>query len=93
MALRAGEAPEPDARPWAIYARLSKAQDGGLDKVEHQVRLCRQHADERPPDGPRPRVPRRLALRMEKARAPSRLGCAHGGSRAGRGGGHPRVCG
>ena len=34
------------ARPWAIYARLSKAQDGGLEKVDHQVKLCAEHADE-----------------------------------------------
>jgi site-specific DNA recombinase len=47
MALRAEETPERDTRPWAIYARLSKAQDGGLDKVEHQVRLCRKHAEDR----------------------------------------------
>jgi DNA invertase Pin-like site-specific DNA recombinase len=44
-ALRAVEAaPE---RPWAIYARLSKAQDGSLEKCEWQVKLCRDYATAR----------------------------------------------
>jgi DNA invertase Pin-like site-specific DNA recombinase len=37
-------APKKSQRPWAIYARLSKAQDGGLEKTEHQIKLCRDHA-------------------------------------------------
>ena len=32
--------------PWAIYARLSKAQEGGLDKVERQVQLCLDYAED-----------------------------------------------
>jgi site-specific DNA recombinase len=38
---------EQDERPWAIYARLSKAQDGGLEKTEHQVQQCRDYAEAR----------------------------------------------
>lgn len=33
-----------NGRPWAIYARLSKASDGALEKVEHQIDLCTEYA-------------------------------------------------
>jgi len=40
--------PEVDTRPWAIYARLSKAtKTGDLEKTEYQVELCRTYAASR----------------------------------------------
>jgi site-specific DNA recombinase len=36
-----------EGKPWAIYARLSKASDGALEKVEHQIDLCRKFAEGR----------------------------------------------
>ena len=36
-----------EGRPWAIYARLSKAATGDLEKVEYQVELCRTYAASR----------------------------------------------
>ena len=36
-----------EGKPWAIYARLSKAADGALEKVEHQIDLCRRYAEGR----------------------------------------------
>jgi site-specific DNA recombinase len=33
-----------EGKPWAIYARLSKAATGDLEKVEHQIDLCQQYA-------------------------------------------------
>jgi site-specific DNA recombinase len=37
----------PEGKPWAIYARLSKAATGDLEKVEYQVELCGQYAASR----------------------------------------------
>jgi DNA invertase Pin-like site-specific DNA recombinase len=37
-------AAEADTRPWAIYARLSKKQDGGVAKCDYQVRVCTDYA-------------------------------------------------
>jgi site-specific DNA recombinase len=37
-------AEEQDLRPWAVYARLSKATDGDLEKCEYQVELCQSYA-------------------------------------------------
>ena len=36
-----------DTRPWAIYARLSKRQEFGLEKVEYQIELSQRFAQER----------------------------------------------
>ena len=36
-----------DPRPLAIYARLSKAATGDLEKVEYQVEMCRRYAESR----------------------------------------------
>ncbi|MDP3893518.1 recombinase family protein [Nocardioides sp.] len=36
-----------EGKPWAIYARLSKAATGDLEKVEYQVDLCRNYAKSR----------------------------------------------
>lgn len=36
-----------EGRPWAIYARLSKAASGDLEKVEYQVELCQTYAASR----------------------------------------------
>jgi len=36
-----------DGKPWAIYARLSKAATGDLEKVEYQEELCREYAEYR----------------------------------------------
>jgi DNA invertase Pin-like site-specific DNA recombinase len=33
-----------EEQPWAIYARLSTAQDGGLAKCEYQVKVCEEYA-------------------------------------------------
>jgi site-specific DNA recombinase len=35
---------EAHEKPWAIYARLSKKQDGGLVKCEYQVQVCTDYA-------------------------------------------------
>jgi DNA invertase Pin-like site-specific DNA recombinase len=43
---------EADTRPWAIYARLSKAASGDLEKCEYQVELCREHAARQHPPIP-----------------------------------------
>ena len=40
--------PEPDTRPWAVYARLSKvASTGDLEKCEYQTELCKTYAASR----------------------------------------------
>ena len=44
---QAAAAIETESKPWAVYARLSKAASGDLEKVEYQVELCRQHAESR----------------------------------------------
>lgn len=36
-----------EAKPWARYARLSKANTGHLEKVEHQIELCTDYAASR----------------------------------------------
>jgi DNA invertase Pin-like site-specific DNA recombinase len=36
-----------EGKPWAVYARLSKANDGALEKVEHQIKLCTDYAEQR----------------------------------------------
>jgi DNA invertase Pin-like site-specific DNA recombinase len=39
---------EPDTRPWAVYARLSKvAKTGDLEKCEYQTELCKTYAASR----------------------------------------------
>lgn len=43
--MNARRAVDPVPAPWAIYARLSKAQEGGLDKVADQVKLCLDYAE------------------------------------------------
>jgi site-specific DNA recombinase len=40
-------ASQPDTRPWPIYARLSKAETGDLEHVDHQVKLCQDYAEAR----------------------------------------------
>lgn len=36
-----------EGKPWAVYARLSKAASGDLEKVEYQVELCQTYAASR----------------------------------------------
>lgn len=39
---------QPDTRPWAVYARLSKvASTGDLEKCEYQTELCKTYAASR----------------------------------------------
>jgi site-specific DNA recombinase len=35
---------EPDTRPWAVYARLSKKAGGDLEKCAYQIELCKTYA-------------------------------------------------
>jgi hypothetical protein len=47
MAVRAQQATTDPAKPWAIYARLSKKADGDLEKVEYQIEMCDKYAASR----------------------------------------------
>lgn len=38
---------EPDTRPWAVYARLSKKATGDLEKCAYQIELCKTYAASR----------------------------------------------
>jgi hypothetical protein len=48
MAMTDRRQAEPDTRPWAVYARLSKvASTGDLEKCEYQTELCKSYAASR----------------------------------------------
>src|SRR4051812_48715321 len=45
MTQQAKQTKTPPGKPWAVYARLSKApKTGDLEKVDYQIELCRKYA-------------------------------------------------